>query len=69
MTMAGGEISERPLEGEEPRSPDLSIWPAVTAAGLALGLFGVVGLPIFSAAGAVIGLVAIAGWVRELTRE
>jgi hypothetical protein len=47
----------------------LSIWPATAAAGLTLLLFGVVGSLAFVAVGGIVSLVAIAGWIREISGE
>ncbi len=49
--------------------PAPSIWPVVLAAGITLLLFGVVTSLAFSVAGALLAIVALAGWIGELRRE
>jgi Cytochrome c oxidase subunit IV len=46
--------------------PHPSVWPIVLAAGIALLLFGVVTSLAFSAVGAIMIVVALAGWIGEL---
>jgi hypothetical protein len=44
-----------------------SVWPMVAAGGLTLALFGlVIATWVFSVVGAVVLVVGIVGWVREL---
>ena len=45
-----------------------SIWPVVCAGGLALLAFGVVTSLMFSAAGALLLVWALVGWVGEMRR-
>jgi hypothetical protein len=46
-----------------------SAWPACTALGIALLLFGVIGGPAFGAAGLVFVVLGIAGWVAQIRAE
>ena len=52
-----------------PPQPAPTLWPITIAAGLTLLAWGTVTSPIFSAVGALLFLVGIAGWVRELRRD
>jgi hypothetical protein len=49
--------------------PAPTLWPVTIAAGLTLLAWGAVTSPIFSAVGALLLLLGIAGWVRELRRD
>ena len=46
--------------------PEPSVWPVVCAAGITLLLFGVVTSYAFSALGALLMVVSLAGWIAEL---
>jgi hypothetical protein len=46
-----------------------SIWPPVTAAGIALLLFGVLGGPLFAVAGLAVFGAGLWGWIGELRAE
>lgn len=62
-----------PTDEHEPTSPPHmpapTLWPVTIAAGLTLLAWGAVTSPIFSAVGALLLLLGIAGWVRELRRD
>ena len=49
--------------------PGPSLWPITLAGGIALLCAGVATTWLFSAAGVVIILVALGGWIRDLRRE
>ncbi len=52
-----------------PHMPAPTLWPVTIAAGLTLLAWGSVTSPVFSAVGALLVLLGIAGWVRELRRD
>lgn len=52
-----------------PHMPAPTLWPVTIAAGLTLLAWGSVTSPVFSAVGALLVLLGIAGWVRELWRD
>lgn len=52
-----------------PQMPAPTLWPVTIAAGLTLLAWGSVTSPVFSAVGALLLLLGIAGWVRELRRD
>lgn len=49
--------------------PAPTVWPAVLASGVTFAAAGVVTSPLLIAFGAVLVVVSLAGWIRELTRE
>ncbi len=61
---SGAEAAGEP----EAHLPAPSLWPAVLAAGITLLLFGVVAGWPFSLVGALVMVVALAGWVGENRR-
>lgn len=52
-----------------PHMPAPTVWPVTIAAGLTLLAWGAVTSPIFSTVGALVLLMGIAGWIRELRRD
>ena len=50
-------------------APTPSVWPFALALGIALLFFGIVSSLIFSVAGLVAIVAALAGWIRELLHE
>ena len=46
-----------------------SVWPPCTAMGIALVLFGVIGGPVFVAAGLALFVLGVAGWVAQVRAE
>jgi Cytochrome c oxidase subunit IV len=48
--------------------PSPSFWPFVLGGGLSLALFGVVSSWLFTAAGAVLVIWALAGWIQDVRR-
>jgi cytochrome c oxidase subunit I len=56
-------------EHHEIHLPPPSYWPVVMAIGLSAGLAGIVINPFVWIAGAVIVVVALSGWLRELARD
>ena len=46
--------------------PQPTVWPSVLASGVTLAAAGLVNSPFVFAAGALITLVALAGWIRLL---
>jgi hypothetical protein len=49
--------------------PRPTVWPMVMAAGIVLGLSGLVLTLAFTLAGSIVFAIALAGWIRELRRE
>jgi hypothetical protein len=54
----------RPTHGPAP-----SIWPVTLATGVGLGAIGVLTSPIVVAAGGLIGIMALVGWIRQALEE
>ncbi|MEJ2217890.1 MAG: hypothetical protein P8099_14870 [Gemmatimonadota bacterium] len=55
----------RPLPADRPRP---TYWPGALALGVTVTLWGFVTTPVILGVGAAVGVVAIAGWIKELVR-
>ncbi len=65
MTLDEARSGAEAAGGPEAHLPAPSLWPAILAAGITLLLFGVLAGWPFSAIGALLMIVALAGWVGE----